>query len=161
MAYFILINPFQGEWHLSTHITILYHQFQQLSPPSENHLPFLSSVFWWQFTQTTGVVLQWRIQNEKNLFASTENFVVVVVVVVFSRQGFFVYPWLSWNSLCRPGWPRTQKSACLCLPSAGIKGVHHHARLTCNILSILHVLTHSVVQGHWENQLLSSFNEED
>jgi hypothetical protein len=31
---------------------------------------------------------------------------------------------LSWNSLCRPGWPRTQKSACLCLPSAGIKGVH-------------------------------------
>jgi hypothetical protein len=34
-----------------------------------------------------------------------------------------------WNSLCRPGWPRTQKPACLCLPSAGIKGVRHHARL--------------------------------
>jgi hypothetical protein len=33
------------------------------------------------------------------------------------------------NSLCRPGWPRTQKSACLCLPSAGIKGVRHHAQL--------------------------------
>jgi hypothetical protein len=33
---------------------------------------------------------------------------------------------LSWNSLCRPGWPQTQKSACLCLPSAGNKGVHHH-----------------------------------
>jgi hypothetical protein len=30
------------------------------------------------------------------------------------------------NSLCRPDWPRTQKSTCLCLPSAGIKGVHHH-----------------------------------
>ena len=29
-------------------------------------------------------------------------------------------------TLCRPGWPLTQKSACLCLPSAGIKGVHHH-----------------------------------
>jgi hypothetical protein len=28
--------------------------------------------------------------------------------------------------LCRPGWPRTQKSSCLCLPSAGIKGMHHH-----------------------------------
>ena len=38
----------------------------------------------------------------------------------FLRQGF-----------CRPGWPRTQKSACLCLPSAGIKGVCHHARPTC------------------------------
>jgi hypothetical protein len=37
-----------------------------------------------------------------------------------------VYPWLSWNSLCRPGWPQTQKSACLCLPSAGIKGMRHH-----------------------------------
>jgi hypothetical protein len=27
---------------------------------------------------------------------------------VFLRQGFSVYPWLSWNSwnsLCRPGWP--------------------------------------------------------
>jgi hypothetical protein len=45
------------------------------------------------------------------------------------RQGFSVYPWLSWNSLCRPGWPQTQKSACLCLPSAGIKGVRHHAWL--------------------------------
>ncbi|GAB1297013.1 ATP-binding cassette sub-family A member 6 [Apodemus speciosus] len=32
----------------------------------------------------------------------------------------------SWNSLCRPGWPRTQKSACYCLPSAGIKGMRNH-----------------------------------
>jgi hypothetical protein len=44
----------------------------------------------------------------------------------FLRQGFFVSPWLSWNSFCRPGWPRTQKSTCLCLLSAGIKGVSHH-----------------------------------
>ena len=44
----------------------------------------------------------------------------------FLRQGFSVLPWLSWNSLCRPGWPRTQKSACLCIPSARIKGVCHH-----------------------------------
>ena len=34
-----------------------------------------------------------------------------------------------WNSLCRPGCPQTQKSACFCLPNAGIKGVHHHTRL--------------------------------
>jgi hypothetical protein len=26
----------------------------------------------------------------------------------------------------RPGWPQTQKSAYLCLPSAGIKGMRHH-----------------------------------
>jgi hypothetical protein len=52
----------------------------------------------------------------------------------FSRQGFSVYPWLSWNSLCRPGWPPTQKFACLCLPSAGIKGVCHHTRLTATLI---------------------------
>ena len=34
--------------------------------------------------------------------------------------------WLAWNSLCRPGWPRTQKTTCLCLPSAGITGMRHH-----------------------------------
>jgi len=44
----------------------------------------------------------------------------------FSRQGFSVWPWLSWNSLCRPGWPWTQKSTCLCIQSAGVKGVCHH-----------------------------------
>ena len=43
-----------------------------------------------------------------------------------SRSCIFVQPWLSWNSLCRPGWPRTQKFASLCPPSAGIKGVRHH-----------------------------------
>jgi hypothetical protein len=34
--------------------------------------------------------------------------------------------------LRNPGWPQTQKSACLCLPSAGIKGVCHYARLKNN-----------------------------
>ena len=50
-------------------------------------------------------------------------------VFCFSGQGFSVQPWLPWNSLCRPGWPQTQKSTCHCLPSAGIKRVHHHAQL--------------------------------
>ena len=44
----------------------------------------------------------------------------------FLRQGFSVWLWLSWNSICRPGWPWSQKSACLCLPSTGIKGMDHH-----------------------------------
>jgi hypothetical protein len=46
----------------------------------------------------------------------------VFVLFYFLRQGFSVQSWLSWNSLCRPGWPRTQKSACVCLPSTGITG---------------------------------------
>jgi hypothetical protein len=55
----------------------------------------------------------------------------------FLRQGFSVYLWLSWNSLCRPGWPRTQKSTCLCLPSAGIKACATTAR--CDDYSWKHV----------------------
>ena len=49
-------------------------------------------------------------------------------LVAFNSLSFF--PWLSWNSLCRLGWPRTQKSACLCLPSAEIKGMCHHTQPT-------------------------------
>jgi hypothetical protein len=50
----------------------------------------------------------------------------LLLLLIILRQGFSVQPWLSWNPLCRSGWPRTQKSACLCLPSAGIKGMCHH-----------------------------------
>jgi hypothetical protein len=30
---------------------------------------------------------------------------ILFYFIGFSRQGFSVLPWLSWNSLCRPGWP--------------------------------------------------------
>jgi hypothetical protein len=46
-------------------------------------------------------------------------------VSVLNHWAFSVYPWLSWNSLCRSGWPPTHKSACLCLLSVGIKGMCH------------------------------------
>ena len=48
---------------------------------------------------------------------------------VFSTQLLTVYPWLSWNSLYRPGWPPIQRSACPNLPSAGIKGLCREAQL--------------------------------
>jgi hypothetical protein len=57
-------------------------------------------------------------------------FFCLFVLFCILRQGFSVSPWLSWNSLCRPGWPQTQKSSCFCLPRAGIKSVHHLAWLT-------------------------------
>jgi hypothetical protein len=58
-------------------------------------------------------------------------------------------------SLCKPGWPQTQKSACpcpcpclcLCLPSAGIKGVG-----STSILKQLPILWCSVIaigSGPW------------
>jgi hypothetical protein len=34
----------------------------------------------------------------------------VIVVVVVSRQAFFVYPWLFWSVLPpKPGWPQTHR----------------------------------------------------
>ena len=54
---------------------------------------------------------------------------LLLLLFVFSRLGFSVLLQLSWNSLCRPGWPHTQRSAYLCLLSAGVKGVRHHAQL--------------------------------
>jgi hypothetical protein len=36
----------------------------------------------------------------------------VLFCFVFSSQGFSVEPWLSWNSLCRPGWPRSLSTSC-------------------------------------------------
>jgi hypothetical protein len=71
----------------------------------------------------------WPSSRIVTAFLSTDSILFFFFFFGFSRQGFSVYPWLSWNSLCRLGWPRTQKFACLCLPSAGIKGVCHHARL--------------------------------
>jgi hypothetical protein len=39
--------------------------------------------------------------------------------------------------VCSPGCPGTQKSTCLCLPSAGIKGVRHHHLAIMDILKVL------------------------
>lgn len=35
--------------------------------------------------------------------------IFVVLFLYFSRQHFFVWPWLPWKSVCRPGWPRTHR----------------------------------------------------
>jgi hypothetical protein len=77
------------------------------------------STIWQPFRSLCLLLCQWDS-------ASVGIFFFFFLVLVFLRQGFSVWPWLSWNSLCRPGWPRTQKSACLCLPSAGIKGMRQH-----------------------------------
>ena len=45
-----------------------------------------------------------------------------VCLFLFFDTGFLCVAQLSWNSLWRLGWPQTQKSTCLWLPSAGIKG---------------------------------------
>jgi hypothetical protein len=73
--------------------------------------------------QSTGRVLSGGSCQFKASLVYIKSSRIIWAVVVHAK------PWLSWNSLYRPGWLRTQKSTCLCLPSAGIKGVCHHARL--------------------------------
>ena len=50
-------------------------------------------------------------------------------IIWFLTQGFYVKPWLSRNVLWRPGWPWILRSACVCVPRAGMEGVGHHARI--------------------------------
>jgi hypothetical protein len=57
------------------------------------------------------------------------------------RQGFSVESWLSWNSLCRPGWPRTQKSA-----SRVLSPVFSYA-FFIRVLEAVVLLIHSKLSG--------------
>jgi hypothetical protein len=50
--------------------------------------------------------------------------------------------------LCRPGWSRTQKSTCLCLPSAGITGVRHQPGF-CFVLKYSHVAQTHLTPVRW------------
>jgi hypothetical protein len=69
----------------------------------------------------------------KGLFLLESNFLFVCLlacflflffVCLFIETGFLSVALAVLDSLCRPGWPQTQKSTYLCLPSAEIKGVN-------------------------------------
>jgi hypothetical protein len=71
----------------------------------------------------------------KGIF-NQDDVTIIYNITYFSKVWYFFYFFFNflifflffWDriSLCSPGWPQTQKSTCLCLPNAGIKGVHHH-----------------------------------
>ena len=58
---------------------------------------------------------------------------VLFVIFIFWCVLFWIRIYLCnavWNSLCRQGWPETQRSTHLCLLIAGIKGMcYHHKSL--------------------------------
>ena len=76
------------------------------------------------------------------LFVLLYIFIITILIIALIPLGFLfvcLFGWLvgfSRQDLCspgcpgtqfyRPGWPRSQKSSCLCLPRAGIKGMGHH-----------------------------------
>ena len=65
-----------------------------------------------------------------------ENFTEVFLFFFFLVFGFWFLVFGDRVSLYSPGCPRIQKSACLCLPSAGIKGMHHHCLATLRFLFV-------------------------
>ena len=68
--------------------------------------------------------------------ASQLKAILCIYVFIYSFETGFLCVALAVLALCRPGWPRTQKSTCLCIPSAGIRGVCHHAWLVTYIFLI-------------------------
>ena len=72
----------------------------------------------------------------------------------FFKTGFFCIA-LAVLELCRPGWPRIQKSTWLCLPSASIKGVHHHAQQVSFKNQISVYLSDSALRTYWHQYLKS------
>jgi hypothetical protein len=68
-------------------------------------------------------------------FKANSLYIYIFNLFVSQDRGFVCVcvPMSAWNSLCRPGWTGTQRSTCLCLPSAGIRDVppprHHYLAL--------------------------------
>ena len=88
----------------------------------------LNSLYGWArpSASNASALVSWGWRCEPPFSALTSSipwFSFSIFFLVFLRQGFSVLPWLSWNSLCRPGWSWIQKTASLCLPNARIKGV--------------------------------------
>ena len=84
-----------------------------------------------------------KVWLAEGLIQSTEdnqNAIVIIIIIILVFYFFVFRDRVSLYSpgcpgtLCRPGWPRTQKSTCLCLclPIARIKDVCRHARCYCD-----------------------------
>jgi hypothetical protein len=66
-------------------------------------------------------------------------FISLFSCLLFLRQVFFVYPWLTQNSFYRLGWPQIYRSASLCHASAEIKDMHHCCLASKNISFFLNI----------------------
>jgi hypothetical protein len=116
-----------------------------LYPKPKNQIQFLASNKWALFCCVLvcmlprGIVYTWSMQQA---LASVPDF--------FFFSFFFFQDRVS---LYSPGCPGTQKSTCLCLPSAGIKGVCHHTWLVPDFFSeengyIAITMNFSLFSGH-------------
>lgn len=81
------------------------------------------------------------------------SYLYFILSCFFSRQDISMYLWLSWTSLCRPDWPRTQKSACLCLSNTRIRQV---SPLICSY-SALTLIFNIYIRNGYEQNLIFIF----
>ena len=161
----IVLNPYsllRDSLKMSFHCYISYkHMSVQRTLFKQSHLIFIASIyhvlsryFCFYILRVNclysyfGYIVYTVWQLPTHLFNSSLRFFSCL-----SRQGFSVQLWsLSWNLLCRPGWPRIQRSTCLCLPSAGIKGMHHHCQARTFLYAnhqtrVLHMLANHFFSG--------------
>jgi hypothetical protein len=66
-------------------------------------------------------------------------FICLFVCLFVFETGFLCVALPVLNSLCRRGWPQTQKSACLYLPRVRIEGVCHYCPAPASILKAFHL----------------------
>lgn len=79
----------------------------------------------WLAVHTHVGTVDWRASSTLSAEPSLQP--AMYALLLLFEKVYLVQAGRSWNSLCRSGWPWTQKSpSCLCLPGAGIKGLYHH-----------------------------------
>jgi hypothetical protein len=81
----------------------------------------------------------WKNILAKNYLASYPRFLLLFLLLLLFVFCFFCVAMAVWNTLCRPGWPLSQKSACLCLWVLGLKACTTNARRHQTLLSLIQV----------------------
>lgn len=67
-------------------------------------------------TETRKALDRWNVYR-----GDVPSIISIPEIFICLRQCFSMYPWLSWNSICRPRWPQTQNSTCFFLPVLELK----------------------------------------
>lgn len=106
-----------------------YNNIKNMNTPSKSHklVCSRSDGSWWTHNKCWAFVV-WVIV----IFFALLLFLLLLLLLLFFWEGFLCVTALAFlpslNSICRPGWLRTQRDLSACLLRAGINGVCHHSR---------------------------------
>lgn len=80
------------------------------------------------------------------LLSSQTPFTLIIIIFPFClRQGFTVWPWLAWDSLCGPGHPETRRDPSAPTFSLGLKG----CTTTVGSNLVFETDAHTKPEAHW------------